>query len=319
MSDEIFMSEQERLSQLVNDEDFNPDDPLGSQSLLFSGLESKIGKPSLEKIKEIEEDIKSENVEVPYDFLNGENQIANSSKISVDKSKFKGKTEDFLIKLFEVYDDLVVIFEKLGINNEISEYIILQINKISALIEALGGEIDPFVPVDHISGLDSPNLMKNAERVIETTLQCYKFGNIDSAHIENNGKTINIVFSGEQGVTKYVANGTIDSNSWVGNEAIDYVYTPGSGKMSVKAFENNKWINKYKDIENYKIVWELEESEMSSGSEDTVKKLSNKKDNSKINNEKSVKEELKKELSNQIEEPEFENNQEDIDLSDESI
>jgi adenylosuccinate synthase len=52
--------------------------------------------------------------------------------------------------------------------------------------------------------------------------------------------------------------GLVTSSSWNGNEAIDFIYTPGQGKMSVKVFEKGKWIDK-SETGNYEIKWELEE------------------------------------------------------------
>jgi hypothetical protein len=125
----------------------------------------------------------------------------------------------------------------------------------------MGGEVEEFEPLNHVSGLVAPNFYKNAQKVIETTIQCYSLGDVEDAKVLQNGRMIQIVFTGSSGNVNYKASGTIESDEWTGNEAIDYIYTPGEGKMSVKAFENGKWVTR-NDPKKYKAIWELEETDV---------------------------------------------------------
>lgn len=173
--------------------------------------------------------------------------------------------EKLLIELYEVRDDMITSFGGVNHNSAIAQSLVGQINKLGSCIQKLGGVAENFNPLDHISGLQSPNLVKNAERVIETTKQCYdaSLGSVKAASVEENGQTIKIVFEGKDGDIAYRAAGTlrtVANASWAGNEAVDYIYSPGAGKMSVKSFEGNSWIDRSSD---YEILWELEEENKS--------------------------------------------------------
>jgi len=166
-------------------------------------------------------------------------------------------TETLLLDLFEVRDGLIQSFESVGLNTTIASNLSVHINKLGSCIRCIGGEVKDFAPLEHISGLQMPNLMRSAQRVVETTRQCYTLGNITKAEVEEEGKVISINFEGKEGDIAYIARGTITANSsWKGNEAIDYIYTRGEGRMSVKAFEDNRWTDKHAD---YNVYWELDE------------------------------------------------------------
>jgi hypothetical protein len=96
--------------------------------------------------------------------------------------------------------------------------------------------------------------------VIETTLSCYKIGKIEEQYVSDDGSTIEIVFSGKSRDIEYKAFGKVTAKSWEGSEAIDYIYTPGKGKLSVKAFEGGKWVDK---SNHYDVKWTLEEKDTS--------------------------------------------------------
>ena len=197
-------------------------------------------------------------------------------------------TEALLLDLFEVRDGLIDVFEKVGLNVATSSNLASHINKIGSCIKQIGGDVDTFSPLEHVSGLQMPNIVKNAQRVIETTKQCYSLGQITKAEVdeETEGKTISINFEGQDGKTKYTARGVITAeSSWKGNEAIDYIYTPGEGRMSVKAFENNKWVDKHQD---YNIYWELDEVDITASNEKEKEEIEQKEQNKKVIEEKNV-------------------------------
>ncbi len=167
-------------------------------------------------------------------------------------------TERVLSDLFDARDILIDSFSKIGITNQ-SKSMVDGINKIGSCISAMGGEVDKFDPFSSISGLQAPNLKKNAKRVIENTVESYTLGEIKDIDIHDEGKTIVLSFIGKQGSVNYKAVGTLTAfKKWNGNEAIDYIYTPNEGRMSVKEYDDGKWIDR---SNNYKISWELFEQE----------------------------------------------------------
>lgn len=211
-------------------------EPLDTKSMLENAFFANLGKTSKDIVS------KSENKE---------------SKAQISESKFN--TEKLLLDLFDIRDTLIESYSKIGIGST-SQPIVDTINKIGSCIKTLGGEAPNFDPFAHISGLQNPILKKNASRVIENTKEAYSIGKIEDANISEDGKTLMITFSGQQDNINYKAIGTIiASKSWIGNEAIDYIYSPSEGRMSVKAFnDDGKWIDK---SDSYKISWELFEKE----------------------------------------------------------
>jgi hypothetical protein len=213
-------------------------EPLDTQAMLTSGFLKNLKKGTLEKIEK--------------------------SKPNDDATILPGpivpenvNTEELLLALFDVRDGLIQAFGGVEFNSTMANGLSDNINKISSCIRKLGASVETFNPLNHISGLKTPDLVKNAERVIETTKACYSLGNVRDGVTDNTGKTITITFVGEQGAVQYEARGKITANaSWTGNEAIDYIYTPGEGQMFVKAFESKGWVDKSK---NYVVAWELKE------------------------------------------------------------
>lgn len=205
------------------------------------------------------ENLSGSNVDLPE--MNGveDQQVEAKRPIkSLDRKSEKSyNTEVVLSNLFDAYDEMVGLFSVVSHNSATSNNLSNTINKIGKCIRSLGGEVDDFSPLNHVSGLQPPNMLKNANKVLDNTKNCYVLGNVESADVDENGDTIEIVFSGSEGDIYYRAIGVIKASSgWNGNEAIDYVYTPGAGKLFVKSFESNKW---YDRSNNYDISWDLEE------------------------------------------------------------
>jgi hypothetical protein len=244
------LTEQEQLARLVRSDDR---EPLDSASMLFDNLRSQLGDADPDKIAETKREIEASG-----------NKIENKAikKFATQKMPDGYSTEKVLMSLYDIRDSLIETFQSTGINSSSSKKVISSIEKVDVLIKTAGGEVDRFDPLDHCSGLQAPNFHKSAEKVIETTMQCYSLGKIDQANITDGGKIINIVFSGESGETAWKATGTIKTDEWTGNEAIDYVYTPREGHMSVKAYDNGRLIDKIA-CGKYKIHWDLEERAIS--------------------------------------------------------
>ena len=193
-------------------------------------------------------------------------------------------TEKLLTTLWDTRDNLVSAFNEIGFTRS-SESIVDSINKIGSCIKDLGGEVDDFDPLANMSGLQIPKLTKNAERVIENTKESYSLNKIEDTKIVD-GKTIVIAFAGVKDDIKWRAVGTVIANdTWMGSEALDYIYSPSAGRMSVKVPTSNGWIDKSND---YKISWELFEED-------------NKKEEGISLNKIEIKEEVKKEAEKDIE------------------
>jgi len=186
-------------------------------------------------------------------------KIANSPGNVVAKP-IDGGTEKLLIDLYEVRDGLIETFEGVDYDSVVGKNVANNINKVSQCINRLGGDAPEFISLNHVSGLAIPNVSKNADRVLETTRQCYRFGKVKDATYLDDSKSIQIVFCGTKDDICYEATGTMTAaRGWVGNEAIDYIYSKGSGRMSVKAFEKGRWTDKSNE-DDYNIYWELNES-----------------------------------------------------------
>jgi len=242
------MSEQEQLAKLIADQ--NAPYPEDYTTMLVEGLASRIGNVSQAKVAEVSQEI-----------ISSGNYVSSSSPRAKEGIKLNCSAEKLLINLYDIRDGLVSIFETNGTSSTLVKPLTEQINKVDSCIRMAGGEIDTFSPMRHVSGLQAPNLFKNAEKVIETTIQCYKLGRIEDAKLSKDGREISIVFSGRSGNTEYRAIGTVSSDSWSGNEAIDYIYAPEAGEMSIKAFEGGRWIDK-RSTKNYEVYWNLEEGDV---------------------------------------------------------
>ena len=251
------LTEQEQLARLIRNDDR---EPLDSASMLFNNLRAQIGDPDPDKIEETKREIeasgnKIENKKIKKFSSSQSPQLSSDSNLKLPDGY---STEKLLMSLYDVRDSLIETFQTTNINSNISRKVISSIEKVDTLIKSAGGEIEEFDPMNHCSGLQAPNFHKSAEKVIETTIQCYSLGKIEDANIADGGKTINISFSGTNGNTEWKAIGTIKAEEWTGNEAIDYIYTPREGHMSVKAYDNGRWIDKAASGK-YRLHWDLEE------------------------------------------------------------
>lgn len=228
-------SEQEMLASLIGNGDL---EPIVTGDILEQNLREQLSGIKVSK-KNYDEDVSIREYEEPQ--INDENSNIDSSQ---------------LIKAISVIrENLMGVC---GLDSNVSSLLADEINNLGNVIRYLGGSVEEFDPLDYMSGLGSPDNTKNAEEVIKRTIQCYKMGKISNAKIKNDGREINISFQGETKDIKYVASGIISSSNWIGNEAIDYVYTPSSGRMTVKSFENGRWVNKSENGD-YDIAWELKE------------------------------------------------------------
>jgi hypothetical protein len=252
-------TELEQLARLVG----NPDlEPIDSASMIEDSLRAALGGAiSPDRVREMEEEIRNSGnaVETPQLKKMASGRIkTNQAEPSV---QINASMEKVLLSLYDTRDGLVEAFETCNINSRTATILAGQINKLASCIRYMGGDIEEFEPLNHVSGLMAPNFYKNAQKVVETTIQCYSLGEVQDAKVLENGRKISIIFTGATDDVSYKAEGTITSDEWTGNEAIDYIYTPNEGKMSVKAFENGRWVDR-SSSKKYKVVWNLEETDI---------------------------------------------------------
>lgn len=266
-------SEQEMLASLISSGEEK--EVLNTGDLMFSTLKSKMGPPNAKFLDEVTQESSYEMYKdvkggINSNVVTGEAIQSFSANNNNNKKSVTAKkntpapnnvsSEKLLKHLYSIYDNLILTFEKTGMEFSCHEQIISSINHTVHSLRHLGVEMESFDPYNHVSGLDVPDFCKNVNKVIEQTVQCYKKGKIFETSVSEDYKTINITFSGETSDRIYVACGRITCDNWKGVEAIDYIYGDDGGKMSVKVFENGKWVD-YTSKGNYDIVYELEEAD----------------------------------------------------------
>ena len=277
-------TEQERLAQLVGGEE----EILDGASLLADGLRQSIGNPNAKIMNQVSDEIKASG-DVVVTARSGVPQVA--------ELKNGQSVEKVLIELLTLRDSLIAAFEGCKINTKISDRISTAIRISERLITSVGGSIDEFVPLKHVSGLKAPDFHKNAKKVIQTTIQCYTLGEISDSKISDDGSRIDIILTGKEEDTYFRVEGSITAEEWTGSEAIDYIYTPGEGKLSVKVFEDGRWIDK-SDTNKYDIVYSLTESD-----NESIFLESSEEDNENISKEKVIPEKSQNNISDDIGDP----------------
>jgi|SaaInlV_165m_DNA_1040744.scaffolds.fasta_scaffold22038_4 hypothetical protein len=255
-------TEQEKLLDLFNAGSTNPDaENFDSTDLLSQSLIEQLGRPSKEKISEVEQEIVAKGAELDYAPLTS---FSSNGRQVVQAQNSDPQKDDRLIGVLRnIHASLIDVFERSGLNSGIESSLATLIDSTGACLTYLGEGTEKFEPLQHLSGLQAPNMVKNANKVIETTLNCYKLGKIEESTVSDDGSLITIVFSGKSRGIEYKVFGEVKADSWEGSEAIDYIYTPGSGSMSIKAFEGGKWIDKSHNNDAYKVNWALEERDLS--------------------------------------------------------
>ncbi len=241
------MSDDEQMARLLKISPEEMERAIPAQEMILNSLKTSIGKPSAKVLSEIAGEL---------DQREGGSTRKQQQEVTESKTSVDYNTEKVLLKMFEIYDSLVEIFQKVGLSADISDDLTKQIWQLEECIEDIGGSVDHFVPENFISGLSAPDSVETAQKVLDTTSKCYKLGNVKNAMVDKSGHTIRLDFVGAQGDIEFLAKGEISpkGSGWTGNEAIDYLYKDNGGKMTVRAYEQGRWINKSED---YNIHWEL--------------------------------------------------------------
>jgi len=248
------MTEQEKLAALYR-AGHSDEAEFDSGDLMTQHLLRSLGAPSAARVSEVEKEIIASGEELDHAPIA---TFSSQGKRVVTSSSEPQRDERLIGALKQVHAGLVDVFERSGLNSGVEKNLVGLIDLATACLNHVGERTPQFEPLRHLSGLQAPNMVKNANKVLETTLNCYKIGSITEHNVSDDGSEITICFSGKQGEIEYQAFGRVAANSWEGSEAIDYIYTPGSGKMSVKAFEGGKWVDK---SDHYSISWTLEEND----------------------------------------------------------
>jgi hypothetical protein len=251
------MTEQEKLLALHRAGTTDPDADFNSADLLTQSLLQTLGRPSQQKIAEVEQEIVSSGDELDYAPITS---FSSNGRTTYTNANAEPQKDVRLIgALKNVHAGLIDVFERSGLNSGIENNLVNLIDTTGACLNHLGESTEKFEPLRHLSGLQAPNMVKNANRVVETTLNCYKAGQVEDQTVSDDGATIEMIFAGKYRDIEYKAFGRVTAQSWEGSEAIDYIYTPGKGKLSVKAFEGGKWVDK---SDHYDIKWTLEEKDL---------------------------------------------------------
>jgi len=261
-------TEQDKLLALFRAGSSSEAEEFNSTDLLTQGLVEQLGRPSQDQISLVEQEIIAKGEELDYAPITSFSSNRKSAEVP---SRQDDRQKEVLTNAIKnMHASLIDVFERSGLNSGIESSLIALIDTSASCLNFLGKETKKFEPLKHLSGLQAPNMLKNANKVLENTLNCYKIGSIDEHSISDDGSVIKIVFSGKDRGIQYKAFGEIEASSWEGSEAIDYIYTPGSGEMSVKAFEGGKWITKSDNREHYHVNWVLEEHDPSEEKEVTA-------------------------------------------------
>ena len=311
-----FRSEQEILADLIGkDSEEGFDQSKDGGDMIYDSLRKTI-KADPNIVREIEDEINNSGRDIERtsgsrDLNSNLTQEYRRSKRQRVKFSEDVSVENLFLELDDVHRGLIHIFESLDFNSPLADLTIKNINRLGEAIRSIGGTVEEFNPIDHVSGLESPDIIENIEKVIATTKRCYKVGTIkDIGWYEENGEyTIRVSLSGYDKGSKvtYNVEGEITSDLWEGNEALDYVYTPGSGKLSVKCYEKGRWIDKSFENDTYSLYWDLTEDKR--GQEESpkiTKDLNNRP--SIINEEKEEEKEEEKKVDEEISENKFLNN-----------
>jgi len=167
-----------------------------------------------------------------------------SKDLSVIEKVGKEFTNRAVEILKDVREDLIALFQEFSTEDLLPQRIENMIRKTEEIGYALGIELEPFDPLKNMSGLKSGEALENAEKVVANTLNHYKLFSISSikTYMGNGGPTIELHVFGEQNGMGFEVSGSVAAHTdFNGNEAIDYVYSPEGGLMTIKARSQGMW------------------------------------------------------------------------------
>ena len=223
--------------------------PFDSGSMIMESLRGSIGNAVSPNILN----------QVSQEIENSGSRIASATPLTAAASAASATNaahiESVLLHNYDVYDLLIEVFRNVDINSDTATKLTQAIRKIEASIRLMGGKELNFQPEDVVSGLSLPDQSVAMSKVVATTSAYYKMGSVRDSEIINKN-TIRMTFALNERSNNIVCQGDVTPSTgvWIGNEAIDYVYTPEGGRMTVKLLSQGGWVNVSSD---YKINWEL--------------------------------------------------------------
>jgi hypothetical protein len=179
-----------------------------------------------------------------------------------DDSDSPSASEAVLASFLEMRDELIGCFEAAiqGATDAIPVALEDAIGKVESHIKLLGGEVEPFNPAKHASGLSANiDLLMNAKKVVENTTKSYnlyKIADIQAGrHAGRTGRPcIVLKIAGDLDSKPFTVQGTIIAKTdFSGNEAVDFVVAEGKGFMTVKAPSLGKFVDVSR---NFDIKWQ---------------------------------------------------------------
>ncbi|MCK9433904.1 MAG: hypothetical protein M0R32_03575 [Candidatus Cloacimonetes bacterium] len=169
--------------------------------------------------------------------------------------------EQAIIELDVLKDSLIEEFHKNKDDKKLFKIIEGVIHQVENTIQKLGGEIDIFNPLSHMSGLeDAPEedgkskedlLLTNAKTVVANTKKHYTIHSlaaIDPKIVKGKPAVILQIQGKDESGPFRIVGAVVAKDDFFGNEAIDYVRHEGQGRLSIKSFRNGNWQDKSDDF-----------------------------------------------------------------------
>ena len=152
--------------------------------------------------------------------------------------------EHVVIAMNNLKNDMVALFQETSANNGLSVRIEAMIRRLEDIQQSIGVEVDPFDPLRNMSGLQAGEPLENADKVIANTLKHYKAYGISAitSSMGKFGPSIQLSIFGENDGVGFEVDGFVAAREdFNGNEAVDYVWSPEGGLMTVKARHHGTW------------------------------------------------------------------------------
>ena len=179
----------------------------------------------------------------------------------VDEDTQTSLYEQAIMELDSLKDELIVEFHKNKEDKKIFKIIEETIHKVEKVIQKLGGEIEVFNPLAHMSGLeDSPEdngvskeelLLTNAKNVVSNTQKHYTIHSLSSIEpkiVKGKPAVVLKIEGNDEGGQFKIVGAVVAKDDFFGNEAIDYVRHEGKGMLSIKSFRNGNWQDRSDDF-----------------------------------------------------------------------
>ena len=214
---------------------------LDTASMLAAGLKTTFASGMPRRTAEEGQDASSDPVAVTFERPQQENLIAPNSVLQ----------EHVVSSIENLKGDLIAMFQEMCSNAVLASRMEGMIRRIEDIQQSMGIEFNLFDPLSNMSGLKSGEALENADKVISNTLKHYRLYGVSSitSTVGQFGPTILLSLFGEDKDVGFEVDAFIAAKSdFNGNEAIDYVWSPDGGRMTVKARTNGAWRDMSQDF-----------------------------------------------------------------------